>query len=151
MAAWTFYHNFPLETLGNTAANRVDFSTSGDTLKVALVPSSDAPVQATDNYFNDVASEVSGTNYAAGGATLASKTLTMGTGVTTFDAADITWSQSGTGFTTARYAVLYKDSAGASSTDLLIAYADFGSDKGNVSGDLVLQMDATGIFTVSVA
>jgi len=149
--AWTFYHNFVLETLGNTAANRVDFTTSGDTLKVALATNSYSPSQANDNYFNDVTNEVTGTSYVAGGATLASKTWALATGVCTFDAADVTWSQSGSGFSTARYAILYKDSAGASSTDLLIAYANLGADKGNVTGDLVLQFDAAGIFTTAVA
>jgi hypothetical protein len=81
---------------------------------------------------------------------LGSKTLTLAGGVLTFDAADVTWSQHATGFTNARYAVMYK-STGTPADDTPIAYADFSADKGNVSGDLVLQMDAAGIWTDTVS
>ncbi|MGB8275371.1 MAG: hypothetical protein WCF16_08915, partial [Alphaproteobacteria bacterium] len=64
----------------------------------------------------------------------------------TFDANDVTWLQSATGFSNARKAVLYKDT-GVATTSRLIAYADFAADKGNVAGDLTLQMDAAGIIT----
>lgn len=52
----------------------IDFDT--DTIKVALLTASAAPNLDTWDYFNDVTNEVSGTGYTAGGATLASKTVT---------------------------------------------------------------------------
>ena len=123
-----------------------DFNT--DTIKVALTTSSYSPAASTHDYFNDVTNEVSGTNYAAGGATLGSLSLTESGGTVTFDAADTTWSQSGAGFSNARYAVIYK-STGTSSTSPLIGYIDFGSDKGNVAGDLTIQWGASGLITWS--
>ena len=72
--------------------------------------------------------------------------MTLSAGTVTFDAADATWPQSAAGFSNARKAILYKDT-GTASTSPLIAYADFGADKGNVTGDLTLQMDAAGIIT----
>jgi len=151
MANWVIFHKWVENQHGNTAGKRIDFSAAGDTLKVMLITSVRAPVQASDATMTDIDdNEVSGTNYSAGGATLGSKTLTLAGGVLTFDAADITWSQSGTGFSTARYAVLYK-STGTPGNDTPVAYADFSTNKGNVSGDLVLQMDAAGIWTDTVS
>jgi hypothetical protein len=78
-----------------------------DTIKVMLVTSSYTPNIDTHDFMDDVTNEVSGTGYTAGGAELASKTVTVDTtddeGV--FDAADLTWS---TSTITARGAVLYR-------------------------------------------
>ena len=145
--AWVVYDNFLLNSHNSSTA--IDLSTSGDTIKVALVTSSYTPAAATHDYWNDAsANEVSGTNYTAGGATLGSKTLTLSAGTVTFDAADTTWSQSGSGFSNARYVILYKDT-GVGSTSPLIAYHDMTTDKGNVSGDLTLEYDAAGLITIS--
>lgn len=48
-----------------------------DTLKIALTTSSYTPALDTHDFFDDVTNEVVGTGYVAGGATLASKTLTL--------------------------------------------------------------------------
>ena len=61
------------ETAGETFA--VDFLS--DTIKVALTTSSYAYNLDTHEVFSDVTNEVVGTNYTAGGATLASKTITV--------------------------------------------------------------------------
>jgi hypothetical protein len=143
VANWVIYDNARLKQMDGNAVN---FSSGGSTLKVMLITSADAPVQASDATKSNVTGEVSGTNYTPRGASLASKTLNLAAGVVTFDAADITFSQSAGGFSNARYAILYVDS-GTDSTSPLVAYADFGADKGNVAGDLILQMDAAGIFT----
>jgi len=124
----------------------VDFDT--DTIKVALVSSSYTPNQDTHDYWDDVSSnEVSGTGYTAGGATLASKSVTYdsGTNVTKFDAADVSWTSS---TITARYAVVYLDT-GTASTSPLIAYVDFGSDQSSSSGTFQIVWDSAGIFTTT--
>jgi hypothetical protein len=143
VANWVIYDNARLKQMNGSAVN---FSSGGSTLKIMLGSSADTPVVATDEFKSNVTGEVSGTNYTPRGSTLASKTLTLSGGTVTFDAADVTFSQSAGGFTNARYAYLYLDT-GTDGTSQLVAYADFGADKGNVSGDLVLQMDAAGIFT----
>ena len=98
--------------------------------------------------FADLTNEVTGTNYTADGNALASVTVVESGGTTTVDAADTTWSQSGAGFSNARTAVLYHDS-GVDATSNLQAYIDFGGDKGNVTGDLTIQWNASGIFTIA--
>lgn len=47
-----------------------------DTLKMALTTSSYTPAPNTHDFFDDITNEVTGTGYTAGGASLASKTLT---------------------------------------------------------------------------
>lgn len=121
----------------------IDYDTN--TIKVALLDSGYVPAQ-THDYFNDVsAHEIAGTGYTAGGATLASKTVTYtsGTGVTVFDAADTAWTSSSL---TARFAVVYV-STGTGSTSALIGFVDFGADKVSTSGSFTIAWDATtGVF-----
>lgn len=127
----------------------IDWDT--DTIKVALLTSSYTPNQDTHDYFDDVSgSEVSGTGYTAGGATLGSKTSTYdaGTNVITLDAADVTWASS---TITARYAVLYDASGGSAATNPLIGYVDFGTDQSSSNGDFTITWDSTGIVRVTVA
>lgn len=118
-----------------------------DTIKVALVTSTYTPNQDTHDFFDDVTNEVSGTGYTAGGATLASKTVTADTtdneGV--FDAADVTWASS---TITARGAVIYK-STGTASTSALICYLDFSTDQSSSSGDFTIQWNAEGILNLT--
>lgn len=144
MATIAKYNKFLKNQMDGTAV--IDFNT--DTIKVALVSSSYTPSATTHDFFDDITNEVSGTNYTAGGATIGSPTLTESAGVVTFDGADVTWTQSAAGFSTARYAIIYK-STGTASTSPLLGYIDFGSDKGNVNGDLTIQWNASGIATWS--
>jgi hypothetical protein len=122
---------------------------SSDTIKVALCTSTYVPNQDTHTYFSDITNEVTGTGYTAGGATLASKTVTYAgaTNKQTFDAADTSWP---TSTITARYAVIY-DSTGTASTSALIGYVDFGADVVSSGGTFSITWDAAGIFTVTVS
>jgi len=147
--AWTQYDSFQ-ESLFSQA-NAIDLDDNlTTTVKVALLTNAYIPDRATHQFWSDVSvSEVTGTNYAAGGNEAGTKTVSTTINVTTFDANDpAAWIQSGTGFSNARYAILYKDT-GTPTTSPLIAYHDFGSDVGNVAGDLTVQFDAAGIATIS--
>jgi hypothetical protein len=130
---------------GKIMDGSIDMDT--DTLKVALVTSTYTPNQDTHDFFDDVTNEVSGTGYTAGGASLASKAVTVDTtdneGV--FDAADVTWS---TATITARGAVLYK-STGTASTSALICYFDFGSDQSSSASDFTIAWNAEGIINLN--
>ena len=120
-----------------------------DTIKVALLTSSYTPNQDTHDYYDDVSAyQVSGTGYTSGGATLASKTnaYTNATNVTTFDAADVSWT---TSTITARYAVIYDDTPATAATKPLIGYVDFGSDQSSSAGTFSIVWDAAGIFTTT--
>lgn len=122
---------------------------SSDTIKVALVANTYTPNQDTHTYFSDITGEITGTGYSAGGATLASKTITYtaATNVIALDAADVTWASS---TITARYAVIY-DSTGTASASALLGYVDFGADQSSSSGNFTITWDANGILKITVS
>lgn len=124
------------------------FDLDTDTIKVAAHTNTYTVDQDTHDFFNDATNEVTGTNYTAGGATLGSVTLTRSTGTVTFDAADVVWSQSGSGFSTGRKFVVYR-STGTGSTSRLFSVVTADADVGNVTGDLTIAWNAAGIATWS--
>lgn len=147
MPSWVFFDSFKTNTMDGTAT--VDFDT--DTIKVALVTVVNVPDINVDDFWDDlVATEVSSVGtYTAGGDALQTRTINEAAGVVTFDADDINWPvDTGSGFTNARHAILYKDT-GTTTTSPLIATMDMGVDKSNTTGDLTLEFDAAGLFTLS--
>lgn len=126
---------------GSLTDTPIDFDS--DTIKVGLATSSYTPSQSHDFWGDVSANEVSGTNYTAGGETVGSITVVESGGTITIDGANVSWAQSGSGFTDARYGVLYKDAG----TDPLIAYIDFVSDRTNTVGAFIVDWNASGIFT----
>lgn len=129
----------------NGLANAViDLDT--DTMKTSAHTNTYTVNQDTHAFFGDVTNEVTGTNYTAGGATLASVTLTRATTTVTFDAADVVWTQSASGFSNARKFVVYR-STGTASTSRLFSVVTADNDVGNVTGDLTIQWNASGIAT----
>ncbi len=126
-------------------ANAV-FDLDTDTIKVSAHTNTYAPNQDTHAFFSDVTNEVTGTNYTAGGATLGTVTVNRSTGTVTFDAADVVWTQSASGFSTARKFVIYK-STGTGTTSRLFSVVTADADVGNVSGDLTIAWNSSGIAT----
>lgn len=127
----------------------VDWDT--DTIKVALCTSSYTPDQDAHDYFDDITNELATANgYTAGGATLASKTITY-TGATNklkLDAADTSWAN--TAFT-ARYAIIYL-STGTAATSPLLGYVDFGEDKTTKdNGTFLITWAADGILEITAS
>lgn len=125
------------------------------TLKAAIVKSTYTPDQNVHDFWDDVvaaSNEVSGTGYTAGGNACATPTWSGPTagGVLTFDASDpATWSQNAAGFSNGRRVILYYDT-GTASTSRLVGYTDAaGADFGNVAADLVVALNASGIYTSS--
>lgn len=123
------------------------------TTKCMIVAAGYTPDQNLHDFRDDLgANEVSGTNYTAGGNTCANPIVTMSAaGFVTMDYDDpAVWLQSGAGFTTARRLIFYIARGGAASVDELVAYSnDFGSDKGNVTGDFTVVINASGFFTAA--
>lgn len=121
------------------------FDMDADTFKCALLTSSYMP-DATDEVFADLSSEVLGTGYTAGGATLASVTWATSGTTCVFDAADPEW----TGATiTARYAAIYKSGTANGLTDPLVCILDFGEDRGVTGGTFTVRFDVGGILVLS--
>jgi hypothetical protein len=104
------------------------------------------PDVAAHAFTSDVTNEVTRSNYTPGGVTLVSKTPHSQAAPS--PSAQRTLPSCASGFTDGRIAVLYK-STGTDATFVLVAYAAFGSDCGNVNGDLVLQQDAIGILVAA--
>jgi hypothetical protein len=125
------------------ASTQIDWA--NDTIKLALTTSSYTPSAAHD-FFNDVTNEISGTGYTAGGAALASKTMTNVSTTAVLDAADVSWTTAT--ITNARYGVLYKDT-GTAATSPIIGVYDFGADQSVSSGTFTVVFSANGCYRIS--
>ncbi len=150
MATFVFFNNWKETQLdashsgGNTP---VDFDT--DDIRLSLVTNSNPPDATSDQDWADLsATEVSGGGYTAGGFVFTTQTVTETAGTVKVDLEDATFSQNGTGFTNARFAILYKFDATAADAPI-IGFIDFTSDKGNTSGDLTIQWNTAGVFTLA--
>jgi len=104
-----------------------------DTIKMALYTSSATLDASTTAYTTSNEVSSSGTNYTAGGNTLASPVITSSGTTAYVDFADTTWSNASF---TARGALIYN----ASKSNKAIAVLDFGADKTATAGDFVVQM-----------
>jgi len=129
----------------------IDLSTSGDTIKAALLTDAYTVNLDTHEFFSDVSgsqASASVSGYTPGGQDLASKTTVVDTvnDRVDFDAADVVWTI--TGSLTARNVVLYKDT-GVAGTSPLIAVINFGSNQTSTDGDFTIQWNVGGIIRLS--
>lgn len=140
MATANWYGLAGRDQWGATAADRVDWVT--DTIKVSIHGSGYTWDQDAHDYYNDVTSEVSGTNYTAGGVTLGSKTLTYDTATNTvrLKSADAVWTT--VTFTAGTQAVIRKDT-GSAATSHLMGRVDFGGSQSPTAVNFEIRPDAT--------
>lgn len=138
---------------GLTAQTMIDGSApivwSSATIKTALLTGYTLNNDIHD-FFNDVSgTEITGTGYTAGGVTLGSKASTYDTATDQIrlDAADASWASS---TLSATDAVVYNDTAGASSTDPVMGAVDFGATVSTTAGTFQITWDATGIIVYDV-
>lgn len=124
----------------------IDYLT--DTIKCSLHTVTYVPNQDTDGFWNVCTNEVSPSGtYAAGGATLASKTMTEASKVVTLSAAAVQW----TSFTgTFRDIVIYK-STGTASTSPLLAYVLCSADVVASNQTVNVNWNASGIVKLTVS
>ena len=122
-----------------------------DTIKCMITTNTYVPDQDVHDYKDDVTNEVTGTNYTAGGAALANKTLTYtaGTNVTKFDADDLVWANST--IANARKCVIYNDTPATAATKPLLWYIVNDADVSTSAGPLTVAFDAAGIATATAA
>jgi hypothetical protein len=112
--------------------------------KVMLDSDTDTPAFDTHDFRNDVATEVTGTNWATGGVALTGTELTVAAGILTFDATDI--SVASTTITNAMAAIHYFN-VGTAATDPLNLLADFVTNVSTSNGTFGIQWHASGILT----
>ena len=139
------YSNFPHSLLKGACD---DFE-GETTLKCLLCTSTYTPSQDNHDFHDDVTNEHAASgNYSTGGEIMTTTEVTISGRVTSFDAANTAWASS---TITARYAVIYDYTGGASGTNALVGYVDFGEDKTSENGTFQLTWNASGIFTFTVA
>lgn len=146
---WLAFDNFKLRQY---SGNAIDFSVAGaQDLRVALITSAvnpQAALRGTAVFFSDLgATQVTGGGYTANGLVITNSSKAFSfptTNVLRWDVEDLVWTQNASGFTNARYAILYRFVTALTSSPLIAAY-DLGSDRGNVAGDLRLETP-NGIF-----
>lgn len=147
MATNVLFGKFPENLGGGNVSGDGPMDLLSDTIKLTLHTTTWTPAQTTNEVKADATNELAtGGGYTALGQALASKTYAASALVTTFDAADVTW----TAFTnTFRYGVIWDDTPTAPA-DPLIALIDNTSQ--TITGmDLVFQWNASGIFTITVS
>jgi len=86
--------------------------------------------------------------YTAGGETIGSTTWTEADGVATFDGANISLAQNGSGFTDARWGIIYNETA---TNNEAIAFVDLGAAISEQAGAVAINWSdsPSAIFTIS--
>lgn len=139
-------YGLTLEKMMNSTALPTNGLESETAVKVLMVTDTEAPNFDTHNFRDDIAAEVTGTGYTAGGNVITSTELTLASGVLTYDAADVSWAAST--ISNAMAGVGYFARGGASSADELVFLSDFVTAASSSSGTFTIQWNASGIFTV---
>lgn len=147
MATSKLYLQAAIAMFGGQLISEQGFDLLSDAINCALTTSTNSISQTADIGYGDLTNESSGTGYTAKGVVLGTKTLGTASLVTTFDAADATWT---TVSITAGQAHVFDDTM-TSQGDSLISYQDFGGNQVMVAADFTVQWHASGIFTATVA
>lgn len=136
MASWVY-------PIANDEFLNGDIDLAVDTIKAVLVDAADYTYSNAHNFLDDVPAGARATN---GTGTLASKTIGTTGNVTTFDAADLTLTAV-TG-DPSEAVVIYKDT-GNEATSQLIAYLELTAPVTPNGGNITLQWNASGLFTIT--
>jgi hypothetical protein len=113
--------------------------------KVMLDSDTDTPNFDTHDFRSDVATEVTGTNWATGGVALTGTEITLAAGVLTFDATDV--SVASTTISNAMASILYTN-VGSAATDQLIMLHDFVTAVSTSAGTFGIQWHSSGLMTL---
>jgi hypothetical protein len=143
-----WFGNGLLGQYSTTAARRVDWVT--DAITCSLHTVTYVPDQDVNDFWNDATNEISGTGYSTPGLALGGKTTAYdsASNETRLDANDASWT---TASFTARIAVVYSNTAGATSTDPVLTYVDFGGDETVASGTFSIVWDSTGVAKITAS
>jgi hypothetical protein len=139
-------YGLTLEKMLNATSLPTNGLESETAVKVLMCTDSETPNFDTHNFRDDIAAEVTGTGYSAGGVVITSTELTLSSGTLTYDAADASWAAST--IANAMAGVGYFARGGASSADELVFLSDFVSAASSSSGTFTIQWSASGIFTI---
>lgn len=146
-----FAHVFPQFELGlagklqNLATDSIKVALSNTAGPVGLATTGVQAAKLFTDWTSNVAAEISGTGYTAGGQLLSGVSSTVTGNVWTLTATSPAWTSS---TLTANQAIFYDSSA---STIQLIAFWDFGGAVSDTSGTYTLTINASGIVTATVS
>lgn len=147
-------HVFPQFAIGigdgfmNLGSDTLKVALSNATGPVGLSTSGVSTAKLFTDWKSNVAAEITGTGYTAGGATLASVTYTAGgtnDTVATLTCSNPAWT---TATFTANQAVFYDSSA---STYQLICFWDFGGSVTVTAGTFTLSINGSGLLTATAS
>ncbi len=148
MAVTSYWYVNGLKNLVNG-----NITLGSSTFKVALLDANysltNTKLQQDDAYADITASQITGTNYTAGGAaiTLAAATNSAGDVIIGASVANTAWTDA---TFTARYAVIY-ESTGTNADMYLMGIVDFGQDQTCSSGSFTIDWNDTAIFKITPA
>ena len=120
-----------------------------DTIKVALITNAVVPTASTTTPTLADFTQVTGTNYTAGGATITTPVVSNVSGATyKFDGDNVSWTQNASGPTDIYYGIIYNDT---NASDMAIAFIDMTVDSGTTpislaAGNIAINWNASGIF-----
>jgi hypothetical protein len=143
-------HVFPQFQLGlasklqNLSSDSIMCALSNTAGPVGLATSGVQAAKLWTDWKTNVAAEISGTGYTAGGQLLTGVSSTVTGNVWTLTATSPAWTSS---TITANQAIFYDSTA---STEQLIAFWDFGGAVSDTSGTYTLTINASGIVTATV-
>jgi hypothetical protein len=141
------FANFPLNLGGGSSAASSPIDLLSDAINLTLHTATYTPTQTTDALFATATNELTTAGgYTAGGQALASKTYTLASLTSTFAAANVTWTSTSITF---RHGVLHDDTV-ANVVKPLIGYIDTGGNQTTSSVDVVMNWNASGVFTIAV-
>ena len=125
----------PFSFKGELMSGTHNFSTGGDTFKIALYTSNPYSTSSTVALTTNEVSSAGSSNYVR--KALTSQAVVATTATTSVDFADVTWGAATTGAATfsAAFAAIYNDDQG----DKLCVVLDFGGTKTATNGDFTIS------------
>jgi len=121
----------PFAFKGELASGTHNFSSGGNTFKLALYTANPYTTSSTVFSATNEVSSAGGSNYPSGGNTLTGQSVTATTATTAIDFADTSWSSA---TFTAAFGAIYDTSA----SDKLVVVLDFGGDKTATNGTFTI-------------
>lgn len=122
----------PFAFKGELASGTHNFSSGGNTFKLALYTANPYTTSSTVFSSTNEVSSAGGSNYPSGGNTLTGQSVTATTATTAIDFADTTFSSA---TFTAAFGAIYN----TTSSDKLVVVLDFGGDKTATNGDFTIS------------
>ena len=122
----------PFAFKGELASGTHNFSSGGDSFKIALYTANPYTTSSTVFTSTDEVSSAGSSNYPAGGKALTSQTVTATTATTAIDFADTTFSSA---TFTAAFAAIYNTNA----SNKLCVVLDFGGNKTATNGTFTIS------------